>query len=78
MSTSITCPVVMRLAAVAAFMDLQPRSILNSLRHGTFLPLPFASHPYRWRGEDIEKWYRGEFKDALETLRRDRRRRKAA
>ena len=63
-------PDVMRLDAVAKAMGIAPRTILNNLSAGTFLPLPFAERPLRWRGEDIAKWYRGEYREAIAKLRR--------
>lgn len=77
MSETPVFKAVMRLQDVADLTTYKPRSILNSLRAGTFLPLPFAERPLRWRGADLEKWYRGEYREALETLRRDHRRRKS-
>lgn len=64
---------VMTLQDVAAFMKRSPKGILNALSRHRFLPLPFASYPYRWRGEDLLRWYRGEYRDALERLRTLRR-----
>lgn len=78
MSETPVFKAVMRLDEVAKLTTYKPRSILNSLHNGTFLPLPFAERPLRWRGEDMEKWYRGEYREALERLRKDHRRRSKA
>ena len=66
-------PDVMTLPEVAAFMKRSPKGILNAMAGGRFLPQPFAAHPYRWRGEDLARWYRGEYREALDKLRRLRR-----
>ena len=61
---------VMRLSDVAAFMTLTEKAILARMARGTFLPLPFVEYPYRWRGEDLLRWYRGEFREAEQKLRK--------
>ena len=77
--TEPAVPDVMRLSDVASFMTLTEKAILARMARGTFLPLPFAEHPYRWRGTDLLRWYRGEFREAEQTLRKQARlRRKVA
>jgi hypothetical protein len=62
-------PDVMLAAEVAEAMRVSVKHIYARLEAGTFLPLPFDRRPYRWRGEDIEAWRRGDFQDAIERLR---------
>jgi hypothetical protein len=69
-------PLVLRLPEVATFMRRSPKSILNSLSAGIFVPLPMAERPYRWRRDDLAAWYRGEFKRAEADLREDARKRR--
>lgn len=68
-------PAVMRLKEVAAAMGTTPKTIYDQLSDGIFLPLPFAEHPYRWRGADILSWYRGEYRQAIADLKARRRER---
>ncbi|HYF34279.1 MAG TPA: hypothetical protein VD994_03225 [Prosthecobacter sp.] len=75
--TEPVLPDVMNKEEVAAFMRCSPKSILNRLARGTFMPLPFAERPYRWRGTDLLRWWRGEFRDAEEKLRSRARRLRA-
>jgi len=60
---------VLTIAEVAAIMRTSVKGIHGKLSRGTLLPLPIAEHPYRWSRTDIERWLRGEFREAEATLR---------
>lgn len=61
---------VMTLSEVAAVMRISVAGVYGKLWRGTMLPVPIAEHPYRWNRDDIERWKRGEFREAEATLRK--------
>lgn len=68
-------PLVLTLPEVAEIMRLTPQAIYDRMRRGTFLPLPFAERPHRWHRDEIEKWLRGDYREAEARIRAARRRR---
>jgi len=77
--TDLRLPDVLRIDEVAAFMRRSAKGIRNAMSDGVFLPMPFTANPYRWRREDLEAWYRGEYRESERKLREQaRKRRKAA
>lgn len=66
-------PDVMVIEQVAEAMAISVKTIYAQLAAGTFRPLPFAELPKRWRGEDLARWYRGEFREVVEQLRKQAR-----
>lgn len=54
---------------VAAIRRTTVGAIYSKLHRGTFLPLPISERPYRWNRDDIERWKRGEFREAEARLR---------
>lgn len=54
---------------VASVMRITRKAIWSALSRGSFLPLPIALHPDLWRREDIQAWRRGEYREAIQTLR---------
>lgn len=63
-------PDVLTLEEVASVMRTTVAGLYGKLHRGTMVPLPIAEHPYRWNRGDIERWTRGEFRDAEATLRK--------
>ncbi len=61
---------VLTLPEVAAIMRTSVHALHCKLSRGTMLPLPIADFPYRWNRENIERWKRGEFREAEAKLRR--------
>lgn len=51
-------PVVLTLPEVACIIARKVGGIRKDLAHDTFVPAPFAEHPYRWRREDVTRWLR--------------------
>lgn len=46
-------PAVLLITDVSRVYRLAVQTIYKHLRAGTFVPVPFARNPYRWRREDI-------------------------
>ena len=70
-------PMVLTIAEVAAIMRTSVKGIHGKLSRGTLLPLPIAEHPYRWNRHDIERWMRGDFREAEARLRQRARKRES-
>lgn len=60
---------ILTMEEVASIKRTTARAIYHKLSRGTMLPLPIAEHPYRWNADDLDRWARGEFREAEARLR---------
>lgn len=63
-------PDVLTLPELAAFVRRKVGGIRKDLQAGIFVPVPFATRPYRWRKADVQRWYEGRDDNAEARLRR--------
>ena len=63
------------LVQLADLLQVSRQSIYARLSDGTFLPQPFQLNPHRWKKADVQALLDGEFREAIERLRADKRRR---
>lgn len=48
-------PLILTVEEVGAIYRLNPGTIKNMARAGTFRPMPFEKYPYRWLREDVAR-----------------------
>jgi hypothetical protein len=61
-------PVLLTLPELLLIVRRAEGGVRKELQARTFVPAPFATRPYRWRREDVERWLRGA--DALHSRKR--------